>query len=415
MTQSDTLLNHLEQHVNQTEDWSLAQKFAPVLRFDSAEPFLPLAVGYTIFRETAKSPSSKFTIDPSDGIAIEYAIWWDWDIQHLYELEHIWVYLDVNEQLLKVEASAHGQQILMEQSDGTILLENRRIHIYSESGKHGFAAERDWLINRKDLTVSNCTSKAGNGGIHTSNPFGAEAFGNPTALEHRLAKRYMQRLAFTPTFDFSKHFDLRTIPFVTWEHLEAWIPERIIWWREQLPKVIPHLQLICLDSGDTMVDEATEVKPDGEIVEYAELIPTADMMVNDLVKEGYALALVADGPRETFENVLKNQYQLWDAFSAFAISGDVGVSKPDKRMFLTVLNALNIVEADYANVVMVGNNLERDIKGANNLGLISIWMSWSPRRSKIPADASEKPDHSIGSPADLISLLETIELNLQPK
>lgn len=411
MTEIDTQLLDLTQHVEQTDDWELVQQVAPIIRFDASEPFMPLALGYTVFREVAQSPSSKFMIDPAGGIAIEYAIWWDWDIEHLYELEHVWVYLDQDHRLLKVEASAHGHQIDMVQSDGTILLEDDRIHIFSESGKHGFAAERDWLINREALTVPSCTSKAGSGGILYS-MFGAEAFGNPTPQEHRLAKRYMQTCAFTPTFDFSKYVDLRTIPAVTWEHLEAWIPQRIIWWREQLPQIVPHLKLVCLDSGDTMVDEGTEVKVDGEVVVDAELIPQADVMVKQLVENGYTVALVADGPRATFENILKDKFDLWDAFSAVAISGDVGVSKPDKRMFLTVLDALGITADDYGHVVMVGNHLSRDVKGANDLGLMSIWMNWSPRRAKTPLDDSENPDYTITSPSELLALLENIERNL---
>ena len=150
----------------------------------------------------------------------------------------------------------------------------------------------------------------------------------------------------------------------------------------------------------------------GEVTLHADLIPGAAEMVRQLQADGYALALVADGPAATFENVLDRQYSLWDAFSAFAISGTVGASKPDARMFQAVLNELDIPPSDYGRVVMVGNNLERDIKGANAIGLISVWISWSPRRSHTPADASETPDYSISAPLDLPDLLEKIELNL---
>lgn len=234
MTQSDPLLNELAQLVTTTEDFTLAQQFAPIIRFDRAEPFFPLAVGYTVFRDISKSPSSKFVIDPNDGIAIEYAIWWDWDIQHLYELEHIWVYLDADEQLIKVEASAHGSLLEMVKADGTLPLEDARITIYSESGKHGFAPDSESLIKRAERTNLSCGDDAGKGGILTSNPFGAAAFGNPTDKEHQLAKQYMQQVAFTPTYDFSQLFDLRTVPFITWDELADWIPRRMIWWRREL-------------------------------------------------------------------------------------------------------------------------------------------------------------------------------------
>jgi hypothetical protein len=237
MTQSDKLLSELIEIVSSTEGHALAQRHAPILRFDRAEPFFPLALGYTLFRDTLKSPSSKFIIDPNGGIAIEYAIWWDWDIQHLYELEHIWVYLDNEQQLTKVEASAHGSLFPMVKHDGSLPLEDKRITIYSESGKHGFAPTRDGLLDREERTNLSCGERAGNGGIHTSNPVGATAFGDPTDEEHELANRYMQTRAFTPSYDFSRLFDLRSVPFITWEQLAGWIPRRIIWWRSELRRI----------------------------------------------------------------------------------------------------------------------------------------------------------------------------------
>jgi putative hydrolase of the HAD superfamily len=44
--------------------------------------------------------------------------------------------------------------------------------------------------------------------------------------------------------------------------------------------------------------------------------------------------------------------------------------------------------------------------------MISVWMNWSPRRSRIPAESNEVPDYSISCPLDLLNLLEKIELNL---
>ena len=92
------------------EDTALARAHAPLIHFDAAEPFLPLAAGYTVFRANAPSPSFPRTIELPEGaaLAIEYAIWWDWDIEHLYELEHVWVYLDEAGNLLAADASWHG-------------------------------------------------------------------------------------------------------------------------------------------------------------------------------------------------------------------------------------------------------------------------------------------------------------------
>ena len=165
---------------------------------------------------------------------------------------------------------------------------------------------------------------------------------------------------------------------------------------------------ICLDCGDTLVDEGTEVKDAMGTTLHADLIPGAADMVRTLKRRGYPLALVADGPVGTFHNVL-TQYNLYDCFDVFAISQEVGVEKPDPQMFITALDQLGIQPQDYERVVMVGNNLARDIKGANALGIVSVWLNWSPRRSKIPADALEVPQYTISSPHALLSLIISLE------
>jgi HAD superfamily hydrolase (TIGR01549 family) len=173
-----------------------------------------------------------------------------------------------------------------------------------------------------------------------------------------------------------------------------------------------HLQhyflAICLDSGDTLVDEGTEIKAKDEVVQRATLIPGAAELIKTLKARGYPVALVADGPVGSFLNIF-TQHQLYQYFDAFAISGEVGVAKPDARMFHHALRQLGIARADYGRVIMLGNNLERDIKGANALGIVSVWLNWAPRRAKIPADASEQPQYTIKLPLDFLSLLDSLE------
>lgn len=171
---------------------------------------------------------------------------------------------------------------------------------------------------------------------------------------------------------------------------------------------LPLVRAICLDCGDTLVDEATEVKDVAGIVLRADLIPGAAELVHELKRRGYPLALVADGPVGTFRNLL-TYHDLYDYFDVFAISEQVGVEKPDARMFIYALDQLDIPPEDYRRVVMVGNNLARDIRGANALGLISVWLNWSPRRPKVPADALEIPRYVLQTPLDLLLLLDDMD------
>lgn len=173
-------------------------------------------------------------------------------------------------------------------------------------------------------------------------------------------------------------------------------------------KEMRKIKAIFLDCGDTLVDEGTEIKNSYGATLEAELIPTATELVHQIKRLGYLLALVADGPMATFDNVL-HQHDLYSYFDAFAISAQVGAEKPDARMFLAALNQLKIDQLDYASVLMLGNNLERDIKGANQLGVTSVWLDWSPRRSKIPANKLEVPQYTIKRPIDLIDIIRSIE------
>ena len=179
---------------------------------------------------------------------------------------------------------------------------------------------------------------------------------------------------------------------------------------ERTPRSGRKILAVLLDSGDTLVDEATEVKDERGATLRAELIPGAADLMRALAARGYPIGLVADGFTDTFRNVF-TQHGLIDLFAVMAISEEVGVKKPDPRMFRTALDALGIRAADYGRVVMVGNHLGRDIKGANGHGLVSVWLRWSPRRSKVPADASEAPAYTIDTPMELLGLLDRLEAN----
>ena len=168
---------------------------------------------------------------------------------------------------------------------------------------------------------------------------------------------------------------------------------------------------ILFDSGDTIVDEGTEIKDETGATLEAKLIPGAADAVRALKERGYRLALVADGPAATFYNTLGPR-GLLELFDALAISGLVGVEKPDARMFRCALDQLDILPEQYGRVVMIGNNLSRDVKGANELGIVSIWLDWAPRRPKIPADASEQPCFTIKMPAELPRVIEQLEASL---
>jgi len=164
-------------------------------------------------------------------------------------------------------------------------------------------------------------------------------------------------------------------------------------------------RVVLLDSGDTLVDEGSEIHDAHGVVRFAHLVPTAHALVDGLLRLGVRIGLVADGLTASFKTV-HGMHGLWDAFEARAISEEVGVSKPHAAMFETALEQMGVPKQDYSRVMMLGNDLERDIAGANALGLTSVWLNWSPRRRKTPQSSLEVPDHTVGMPKDLLALIK---------
>jgi HAD superfamily hydrolase (TIGR01549 family) len=130
---------------------------------------------------------------------------------------------------------------------------------------------------------------------------------------------------------------------------------------------------LLFDLGDTLIVEGTEVKDVKGTTLQAELIPGMAEALRWFKTRSYGLALVADSRPNTPVNVLR-QHKLYHLFDYLAISEVVGVEKPAPSIFQVALEALGIQESDYDRVAMVGNNLERDIVGANRLGLISFFF-----------------------------------------
>jgi glycerophosphoryl diester phosphodiesterase len=223
----------------------LARRYAPIVYFDAAEPFLPSFAGYTLFRAPAPSPSFPryVALEEPVVLAIEYALWWDWDIQHLYELEHAWVFVDAAGAVVGVESSQHGAA-----TRGGFSLEDGRPVLYAEPGKHALAADRAVLLERRARTAQACGPRAGAGGVWITPLFrGRITAKTPDA--DQLVRTYLQRQAFTPRWEWSQRVDIATIPLGPWPLLEAAIPQTVAARVAELEAAIPREQRHVLHIG----------------------------------------------------------------------------------------------------------------------------------------------------------------------
>ncbi len=167
--------------------------------------------------------------------------------------------------------------------------------------------------------------------------------------------------------------------------------------------------ILFIDCGDTIVDESTQIFAGNGDVLSAEFIPGAGEMLKRLYREGYRLALVADGRTASFHNIFR-EHNLSHVFETWVISEEVGVCKPDARMFQTALANMKLTPADAGRVVMIGNNLKRDVLGANRMGITSVLLSYSPRYVMQPETAEEVPDYVAAMPCEIPELIHRLEL-----
>ena len=119
-------------------------------------------------------------------------------------------------------------------------------------------------------------------------------------------------------------------------------------------------------------------------------------VLNEL-RQDYTLALITNGAPQLQRDKIKGS-KLGHFFETTVISGDLGVGKPDPKIFETVLDRLRI-SAETA--VMVGNSLNSDIAGAQQVGIKAVWLNREAKEN----DNSVKPDYEISNLNELHNAL----------
>ena len=210
------------------DDFSIALLYAPIIHYDVDETIPLKKVGYTVFREELRSDSfPKRTVKPDEGgFVIEYALFWDYDIQHMYDLEHIWVYVGPDSCVTKAEGSFHGKYLTLWTPDMPFALPmtGDRVHAFCQPGKHAFLP--DGQLFRLIPGWFECCNVAAGGDILVGGPFGGRY--TPTDEDNaRCAAHIRQTMGFEPTLAFDEGAAIPEDIICTWDEMKTWIPERI--------------------------------------------------------------------------------------------------------------------------------------------------------------------------------------------
>lgn len=118
---------------------------------------------------------------------------------------------------------------------------------------------------------------------------------------------------------------------------------------------------------------------------YFALFPGALDLLKRLKAAGKKLGLVTNGVSETHRDKIA-LLQVSEYFDAIFLADEVGMVKPDPRLFAHACEKLG---SRAFHTAMVGDRYERDIAGAIEAGLYTVWMNL--RGEPLP-DGAAAPD-----------------------
>lgn len=206
------------------EAFDIARAYLPLVHYDRAET-LPLRfIGYSVLTQSGQSPSFRRDIRvPEDAMCvIEYAYFWDYDIQHMYDLEHIWVTVGQDGGVLAAEASFHGRYLALYPLPFAPTPRGTRVQAFCQPGKHAFLPRGD-LFQLLPGWFECCNENAG-GRVLVGGPFNG-AYASTPEDDARCRQYIRETFTFEPTLDFApRDYGEALLP---WAELSARIPVRV--------------------------------------------------------------------------------------------------------------------------------------------------------------------------------------------
>ena len=128
-----------------------------------------------------------------------------------------------------------------------------------------------------------------------------------------------------------------------------------------------------------------------------DLIEGSKEVLKTLKERGYRIYAGTNGVGRTQRNRLERA-GLMPYFDELFISEEVGFEKPDVRFFDFIFNQLQLT--DVQNVLMIGDSLTSDIRGANRYGIDSVWLNERNMRAD-----DNKPVYTVKKLTELIKML----------
>ncbi len=137
-----------------------------------------------------------------------------------------------------------------------------------------------------------------------------------------------------------------------------------------------------------------------DLIRNAPEIPDDAIEVLKYLSKYYKLGVVANQTLDAL--ALLKSTGINKYFDNFEVSDSIGLEKPDKRIFLHVMNILNVSAEE---CIMIGDRIDNDIIPANKLNIFSIRIKTGRFSCQNPRNVSEKPKFEINNLLELKNIL----------
>jgi putative hydrolase of the HAD superfamily len=152
--------------------------------------------------------------------------------------------------------------------------------------------------------------------------------------------------------------------------------------------------------GDPALAERSAERYNAYRSKYYTLFTGVIDMLRALRERGLKLGIVTNGLSETHREKIA-LLRISEFFDAIFLSDEVGMVKPDPLLFAHACRTLGGAPARSA---MVGDRYDRDIRGAREAGLFTIWLN--VRAEELPLGVPP-PDATCSSIAEVARILLT--------
>ena len=111
---------------------------------------------------------------------------------------------------------------------------------------------------------------------------------------------------------------------------------------------------------------------------YIVLLPGAADTLKEIKRRGYLLGAVTNGV-SSLQNIKLDTAGIRELFDVVVVSGDIGVYKPDRRIFDEAARRIGVPNEE---VLFVGDHPVNDIEGALGAGMQVIRMNYGDFKGK---------------------------------